>query len=121
MRKRKSGGGKPFTKGRSGNPKGRPKGSLNKSTIFNRVLLQSIANLEAQHIPSVLASMRRNGERRNYMKSLNEIFRKLVPDLRAIELSGPGGGAIPLDLSPVPTATLEKVRAILAKEGEARG
>ncbi|MDR3566880.1 MAG: DUF5681 domain-containing protein [Syntrophobacteraceae bacterium] len=43
--KRSSGWGRPFCKGQSGNPKGRPKGSRNKSTLIAQALLEGEAQL----------------------------------------------------------------------------
>ena len=42
--KKRSGPGRPWPKGVSGNPAGRPKGSLNKSTISARRLAQKFLN-----------------------------------------------------------------------------
>jgi hypothetical protein len=40
---RRRGGGRPFAKGRSGNPAGRPRGSRNKSTLAAQLLLEGEA------------------------------------------------------------------------------
>ena len=63
--------GRPFTKGRSGNPGGRPKGALNKSTI----LAQSLLDGEAEALVKKVIQLALEGD----LTCLRICMQRLVP------------------------------------------
>ena len=63
----------PFTKGESGNPEGRPKGTPNKITQEGRELFIKIMDGQVEHIEEELALLRESsGEK--YLKALASIL-----------------------------------------------
>ncbi len=89
----KKSGNPKWKKGISGNPKGRPKGS-------------------GSHLPELLAAIEKVEKKNGFdyfetmvLKSLDEptlmnaIARKLIPDLKAIEITGQEGGSIKITVT----------------------
>lgn len=63
--------GRPFKKGSSGNPNGKPKGSLNKTTLMMRAMLES----EAEKITRKAIDLAKAGD----LAAMKLIFERLLP------------------------------------------
>lgn len=63
--------GRPFKKGSSGNPNGKPKGSLNKTTLMMRAMLES----EAEEITRKAIDLAKSGD----IAAIKLIFERLLP------------------------------------------
>lgn len=72
--------GKPFEKGQSGNPAGRPKGSRNKASF----IVQSMLEGEAEDIAKKLVEMAKQGE----MQAIKMIIERLLPPLKELPFNG---------------------------------
>ncbi len=68
-----------FRPGKSGNPKGRPPGTLNKTTILARSLMED----QAEHISKKCINMALAGD----FQAINLILAKLIPNARESPLS----------------------------------
>lgn len=71
----------PFEKGKSGNPKGKPKGSLNKST-------EKVRNAFAQLLEDNLDTLKEDLEQvdpKDRIKLLLDLSKYVIPQLRATE------------------------------------
>tara|TARA_R100001129_G_C5185667_1_gene209233 strand:+ start:149 stop:460 length:312 start_codon:yes stop_codon:yes gene_type:complete len=80
----------PFTKGESGNPEGRPKGTPNKITQEGRELFIKIMDGQVEHIEDELALLReQSGEK--YLKALASLFPYFMPKMveTKIEINEP--------------------------------
>lgn len=80
----------PFTKGESGNPEGRPKGTPNKITQEGRELFIKIMDGQVEHIEEELALLREtSGEK--YLKALASLFPYFMPKMveTKIEINEP--------------------------------
>lgn len=67
-----------FQKGQSGNPAGRPKGSLNQASIIVRELIAD----EAESITRKLIELAKNGE----LAAIKLIIERLVPPVKELHL-----------------------------------
>ena len=68
-----------FQKGQSGNPAGRPKGSLNQASIIVRELMAD----EAESITRKLIELAKNGE----LAAIKLIIERLVPPIKELHLA----------------------------------
>ncbi len=80
--------GKPFAPGVSGNPAGKPKGTLNKTTVLTRNILQG----EAEDVARVVLEAAKNGD----LTAAKLVLDKLIPsskespiDAGAVDLPSP--------------------------------
>lgn len=80
--------GKPFAPGVSGNPSGKPKGTLNKTTVLTRNILQA----EAGDVARVVLEAAKNGD----LTAAKLVLDKLIPsskespiDVGALDLPSP--------------------------------
>ena len=80
-KKKRSGPGRPWAKGVSGNPAGRPKGSLNKSTISARRLAQKFLNEAVEPVFQKLVEMAREGD----AQALRLVVERILPVVKAFE------------------------------------
>ena len=71
----------PFTKGNSGNPLGRPKGSLNHSTKEVRELLSSALNTN-----KIKEMLERIEEPTDYINAISKILPYCVPKVKPIDV-----------------------------------
>jgi hypothetical protein len=75
--------GRPWPKGVSGNPAGRPKGSLNKSTIGARRLAQKFLNEAVEPVFQKLVQMAKDGD----PQALRLVVERILPVMKAFEES----------------------------------
>jgi hypothetical protein len=73
--------GRPFQKGFSGNPNGKPKGSLNKTNLMMRALLES----EAEAITRKAIELAKDGDQ----AAIKLIFERLLPPRKDSSLAFP--------------------------------
>ena len=71
--------GKPFEKGQSGNPAGRPKGSRNRAST----IVQEMLDCEAENIGKKLIELAKAGE----MQAIKMIVERLLPPLKELPLN----------------------------------
>jgi hypothetical protein len=79
--KKRSCRGRPWVKGQSGNPAGRPKGSLNKSTISARKLAQKFLNEAVEPVFQKLVEMAQQGD----PQALRLVVERILPAMKAFE------------------------------------
>lgn len=79
--KQRKGPGRPFPPGKSGNPAGKPKGTLNKTTVLPRNLLQD----EAEDIARVVLDAAKGGD----LAAAKLVLDKLVPPAKDAPVSEP--------------------------------
>lgn len=65
-------------KGQTGNPEGRPKGALNKTTIEAKELLNSVLSGEVENIKEALQKVRLESESK-YLDALAKLFPYVFP------------------------------------------
>jgi hypothetical protein len=76
----------PFTKGKSGNPAGRPKGSQDKVTRQTRQLFMSIMEGQVDYIEDALDRIRENDDEK-YIKALTGLLPYFMPKQQEIDVS----------------------------------
>lgn len=80
----------PFKKGKSGNVKGKPKGSISKVTKDQRERAALIIDNNIEKMQGWIDKVAAENPERAY-KMVLDMFEFSLPKLKAIELSGPGG------------------------------
>lgn len=73
--------GKPFAPGQSGNPAGKPKGTLNRTTLLTRNILQA----EAEDVARVVLEAAKGGD----LTAAKLVLDKLVPQAKEAPVSEP--------------------------------
>lgn len=108
----------PFVKGTPKPPgSGRKKGSINKLALTVASKLEELGCDPIEGMALIAAD--RNCPRDVRVKCYAELAQYVYPKRKAVEHSGPGGGAIPIDVSG--TKLLTSRIAELAANGEADG
>jgi Family of unknown function (DUF5681) len=79
--KKRSGPGRPWPKGVSGNPAGRPRGSLNKSTINARRLAQKFLDEAVEPVFQKLVEMAKGGD----TQAIKLVVERILPVMKAFE------------------------------------
>jgi hypothetical protein len=79
--KKRRGPGRPWPRGVSGNPAGRPKGSLNKSTINARRLAQKFLDEAVEPVFQKLVQMAKDGDQ----QALRLVVERILPTIKAFE------------------------------------
>lgn len=79
--------GRPFSKGSSGNPSGRPKGARNRSTVLAEKLMQD----DAQEVTRAVVTAAKNGD----MTAARLVLDRIVPPRkgRPVKFALPSGGS----------------------------
>lgn len=72
----------PFNKNTSGNPKGKPKGTLNKVTKLNREFIQSILDNQTIKIETELSNL----SGKDYLIAIFNLFEYTMPKLNRTEI-----------------------------------
>jgi hypothetical protein len=79
--KKRRGPGKPWPKGISGNPAGRRRGSLNKSTISARRLAQAYLNAAVEPVFQKLVEKAKEGD----VQCIRLVVERILPVIKAFE------------------------------------
>ena len=96
--------GRPFKPGRSGNPKGRPRGSLNRTTLALRAIMAD----QAEAVLQVLIDQAMTGD----VTAARAILERLVPVARETPVDA-GAVALPeLSAATLPAAVAAVVQAV---------
>lgn len=88
--------GKPFLKGASGNPRGRPVGSKDKSTVEARQAIASFIDGNVERINGWLEEIYQQQGPRAAFDSLSSLLEYHVPKLARVEHTGPDEGPVEL-------------------------
>jgi hypothetical protein len=86
----------PFTKGSSGNPKGKPKGALSKTTIARREFIKGLLDDEHDNIVDALKKTRTRYPHL-YLNIISDLMEFDTPKLSRQELKVDGNLKIGLD------------------------
>jgi hypothetical protein len=73
--------GRPWLKGTSGNPKGKPKGTLNKSTLSARRLAQAYLNAAVEPVFQKLVEKAKEGD----VQCIRLVVERILPIVKAFE------------------------------------
>jgi hypothetical protein len=73
--------GRPFRKGQSGNPSGKKKGTLNKSTVDARKLAQKFLNEAVEPVFQKLVEMAKGGD----TQAIKLVVERILPVMKAFE------------------------------------
>lgn len=80
---------KPYTKGKSGNPAGRPKGAKNKATIFKEICKAQFDGKVEEVLPAVLDTLM-NKAIEGDLKAIQMILDRIIPVSKAVDLETAG-------------------------------
>lgn len=80
-----------WKKGKSGNKKGRPKGSKNKSTLALEALRSGAVDQIMDKLSDVITVVIKRAEGGD-MQAAKMLLDRAIPVTRAVEIGGPGGG-----------------------------
>ena len=102
-----------FTKGKSGNPKGRPKGALGKSTLIKQAIMAETEGLLLDNAPKVIRTVIEQAKG-GCLQSQKLIWQSIIPAKRAVEISAKDDGPAVIKINiqtldtPEVTAELEQ-------------
>ena len=80
-----------FVKGKSGNPSGRPKGALGKSTLIKQAIMAEAEGLLLENAPKVISTVIQQAKK-GCLQSQRLIWQSIIPAKRAVELSAKEDG-----------------------------
>lgn len=110
----------PFSKGVSGNPNGRPKGSKNKATARREREIAKQGQTPLEYMLRVMRDSRAGGDRRDKMAVAAAPY--VHPKLASMQHSGPNGGPIQtVDLTKLSGDELAQLEAIFGPLASAAG